>query len=454
MAATSVRPDTGEITAADLASYQIAFEGSPAYRQAMNAVCTTPVNRIATNRKRASLVENTFSIHLPENPATSQKGSGRCWMFAALNTFRSRAQRALNISEGFELSQNYTMFWDKLEKANYFLESILATLDEPVGSRLLTHLLASPIQDGGQWDMFVNLIEKYGIVPKSVMPETESSSSTGQMNEHVTSKLREYACELRKAAAAGNEIQALQEMKQRQMSEVYRMLCIHLGEPPMQFEWQWRDKDKAFHRDGTLTPKEFYDKYVGYSLRDFICLIHDPRPAHPFNKTYTVKFLGNVSGGKDVEYLNVQLDVIKEAAIKQLQSGESVWFGCDVGKYLEKDLGTMDMEVFDFSLVYGTVKGMSKVERLDYCDSLMTHAMVFTGVDISEGGLPLKWRVENSWSDKVGDKGFFQMSDAWFDEFNYEVVVHKSHVPTEILEALNQPPMALDPWDPMGSLAL
>ena len=453
MAATSVRPETGAISSTDLERFQIDFESSSSYRQAMNSVCTTPVGKVATNRRRASLVDNSFSLHLPENPATSQKGSGRCWMFAALNTFRSKAQKIMNLPDGFELSQNYTMFWDKLEKANYFLENILQTLDEPVGSRLLNFLLSSPIQDGGQWDMFVNLILKYGIVPKSVMPETESSSSTGQMNEQITGKLREYACVLRKASAAGKGLDELQEIKQVQMSEVYRMLCIHLGEPPTHFNWQWRDKEKNFHRVGTLTPKEFYSKYVGYDLTDMVCLIHDPRPGHDFNRPYTVRFLGNVTGGRPVEYLNVELDTIKQAAIKHIQAGESVWFGCDVGKYLERDLGTMDLDMFDYELVYGTENRMNKAERLQYGHSAMTHAMVFTGVDVNEDGKSTKWRVENSWSDKVGDKGYFQMSDAWFDEYNYEVVVHKSHVPAEVLKALESDPIVLDPWDPMGSLA-
>ncbi|MDR3690304.1 MAG: C1 family peptidase [Fimbriimonas sp.] len=454
MAATSVRPDTGAITQSDLEAFQNAFESTPRYRQSMNAVCTTPVNKVATNRRRAALVDTSFSHHLTENPATSQKGSGRCWMFAALNTFRSKAQTVMNLPEGFELSQNYTMFWDKLEKANYYLENILVTLDEPVGSRLLNYLLSSPIQDGGQWDMFVNLIEKYGVVPKTVMPETESSSSTGQMNDHITGKLREYACELRKAHAAGRSLESLQDMKKAQMAETYRMLCIHLGEPPTNFEWQWRDKDKMFHRVGTLTAKEFYAQYVGYNLSDMVCLINDPRPGHDFNCTYTVRFLGNVTGGKPVEYLNVDLDTIKQAAIKQIQSGESVWFGCDVGRFLERDLGTMDIEMFDYDLVYGTSNGMNKAERLQYCHSAMSHAMVFTGVDLGEDGKSRKWRVENSWSDKVGDKGFFQMSDAWFDEYNYEVVVHKNHVPGDVLKALDMKPVELDPWDPMGSLAL
>ncbi len=419
----------------------------------MNAVCTTPVGKVALNRRRAALVDNSFSLHLPENPATAQKGSGRCWMFAALNTFRTKAQQTMNLAEGFELSQNFTMFYDKLEKANHFLENILKTLDEPIGSRLLAWLLASPIEDGGQWDMFVSLIEKYGVVPKSVMPETESSSSTGQMNGRITGKLREYACTLRSAHEAGKTIEDLEKMKSDQMSEVYRMLCIHLGEPPSRFDWQWRDKDKLFHRVGSLTPKEFYSRYVGYDLSEMVCLIHDPRPQHELNRTYTVKFLGNVVGGRQIEYLNVDLETIKQSAIKQIQSGESVWFGCDVGQYLERELGTMDLDMFDYRLVYGTDVSMSKAARLQYGHSQMTHAMVFTGVDIDEDGKPRKWRVENSWSDAHGDKGFFQMTDSWFDEFTYEVVVHKNHVPGDVLRALDLAPIELEPWDPMGSLA-
>lgn len=419
----------------------------------MNAVCTTAVGKVAVNRKTAASVDHSFSVHLPENPATSQKGSGRCWMFAALNTFRTRAAKTMNLKE-FEFSQNYTMFWDKLEKSNYFLDSILQTLEEPVGSRLLDWLLANIITDGGQWDMLVNLIDKYGVVPKSIMPETESSSSTGQMNYQIIFMLRDYACRLRKAHADGAGLDRLERDKLDYMTEVYRMLCIHLGEPPTEFEWQWRDKDREFHRDGVLTPREFYAKYVGLNLKDMVCLIHDPRPNHPLNHAYTVKYLGNVVGGRPTEYLNTPLDVIKAAAIKQLQDGESVWFGCDVGKYLDRDSGVMDMAYFDYDLVYGTTPQMDKADRLMYGHSLMTHAMVFTGVNLTSDGVPTKWRVENSWSDTPGDKGFFQMSDAWFDEYMYEVVVHRRFVPEEILACLNEKPIALEPWDPMGSLAL
>lgn len=455
MAATihPVATASGALTPEDLDRFKKEFDSEPRYRQAMNAVCTTTVNKVALNRRRVNELDRTFSIHLPENSITSQKASGRCWLFAALNTMRNRAIKLLNVDEKFELSQNYLLFWDKLEKANYFLENILKTLDEPVGSRLLDWLLASPLGDGGQWDMFVNLVQKYGVVPKSAMPETESSSATMHMSAQTTAKLREYACLIRKAHEKGVPMEKLREMKDGYVSEIYRMLVIHLGEPPSSFNWQWRDKDKTYHSDGVITPHDFYAKYVQQNLDDYVCLIHDPRPGHDFNTAFTVKFLGNVTGGRPTEYLNVELDVIKRAAVQQLESGDSVWFGCDVGKYLDRDLGTMDPEMFDYDLVYGTVQGMSKAERLQYGHSLMTHAMVFTGVDLDLDGKPKKWRVENSWGEEPGEKGWFQMTDAWFDEFTYEVVVAKRFVPAECLAALQRPAIELEPWDPMGSLA-
>ena len=301
--------------------------------------------------------------------------------------------------------------------------------------------------------MFVNLINKYGVVPKSVMPETESSSRTGDVCNQITAKLREYACRLRAAHAKGAKLDALRDTKKEQMSEVYRMLCIHLGEPPSKFDWQWRDKDKQFHREGKITPLDFYKKFVNYDLDDMVCLIHDPRPGHESGMLFTVKFLGNVVGGRPTHYLNADLEAIKKSAISQLKDGESVWFGCDVGKYLERDLGVMDLDMFDYKLVYGTTQGMNKAERLQYGHSQMTHAMVFTGVDLDDKERSRKWRVENSWSEKAGDKGFFQMTDAWFDEFTYEVVVHKKYVSSKLLKSLDKPAVELEPWDPMGSLA-
>jgi len=454
MSATATYINTGgELSLAQIEDFQRQFDSQPLFRQAMNAVTSTKVNKVALNRKVASKIDHSYSIQLPENPATSQKSSGRCWMFAALNTFRSRAQEKMNLEKGFELSQNYTMFWDKLEKANYFLENILITLDEPVGSRLLDWLLQSPVQDGGQWDMFVNLIKKYGVVPKSVMPETESSSATGPLNSFLTAKLREYASRLRLSAEEGTSMEILRSHKSEFMNEVYRILVVHLGEPPKTFQWQWRDKDQKFHRVGTITPTDFFKKYIGVVFEDMVCLIHDPRPRHPINSVYTVKFLGNMVGGQPTHYLNTDLETIKKAAIGQLELKQPVWFGCDVGKNLERDLGVMDLDIYDYQSIYGTTMMMNKAERLMYGHSQMTHAMVFTGVDLDRSNKPVKWRVENSWSAEPGDKGYFQMTDAWFDQYMYEAVVEKSLLSEELLAALSKPAIELEPWDPMGSLA-
>ncbi len=454
MATTAPSPTaTGEVTLSQIADFQKAFDSDSRNRAAMNAVCTTTVPKVALNRRKVTQNNMTFSVHLPENKITSQNGSGRCWMFAALNTLRVVAIKNMNLGDDFELSQNHTMFWDKFEKANYFLEAVLDTLEEPTDGRLIAHLFASPIQDGGQWHMFINLVKKHGLVPKSVMPETESSSNTGQMNWQITLRLKEYGCRLREAHRKGKSIDDLRKMKPAMLEQIYKMLCIHLGEPPTEFDWQWRDKDKAFHRDGTLSPQEFYRKHIDVDLSDMICLIHCPQSAKKFDEVYTVKYLGNVVGGEAIKYLNVDLDVMKAAAVKQMQNGEPVWFGCDVGKYLDRDGGWMDMEQYNYDLVYGSDSTLNKAERLDYGESLMTHAMVFTGVDLDDDGRPQKWRVENSWGDKGGDKGFYAMTDKWFDEFNYEVVVHQKYLPAEYVKMLDRPAVELEPWDPMGSLA-
>lgn len=443
---------TGELGQEDIDRYAKAFDAEPRNRIALNAVAAASVNAIAKDRRAVTRTNHVYSHVTKAGPATSQNGSGRCWMFAGLNLFRSIAADKMNL-EDFEISQNYPMFWDKLEKSNYFLDSILKTLDEDADSRLISFLVQSPIQDGGQWDMFVNLVKKYGVVPKSVMPETESSSSTGAMNGLITTKLREYAARLRQAHRQGVAIAEMQTQKAKMLEEVYRMLVIHLGEPPKEFLWQWRDKDKAFHRDGVLTPQAFFEKHIACDLDSMVCLIHCPQSSKSYNTHYTVNFLGNVVGGQPVSYLNVEMDVLKAAAVAMIRDEKPVWFGCDVGKSFDRDLGLMDVDLYDFEEVYGTKFGMTKAERLDYGHSQMTHAMVFTGVDIDDAGRPRKWRVENSWGDKGGEKGFMVMTDPWFDEYNYEVVVEKKYVAPELLALLDTAPVGLPPWDPMGALA-
>lgn len=450
---TQLYSDLGAVGPDQLCDLRRDFESDPRWRQSMNAVCHAPVSKVARSPRRLSAIDLTFSHHLDENKATSQGASGRCWLFAALNTLRVAAIETMALEDDFELSQNYLMFWDKLEKANYFLESILLTLDEPTDGRLIAHLLTSPVQDGGQWHMFANLVRKYGVVPKAAMPETDSSGRTAELNYQLTYLLREAACRMRQANRRGATEVELRAMKAPVLSEAYRMLAIHLGIPPREFFWQWRDRDNKHHREGTITPLRFFEKYVGVDLDDRVCLIHCPQESKSYGALYTIRFLGNVVGGEPIKYLNVEADVMKAAAANQIKAGEPVWFGCDVGKCLDRESGLMDVDLFEYDLIYGRAPSLTKAERLDYGHAQMTHAMVFTGVDLDSAERPVKWRVENSWGDKVGDEGFMLMTDRWFDEHNYEVVVRRRFLSDSLLPILDTEPIPLDPWDPMGALA-
>lgn len=440
------------ITEEKLQGLEKDFLSQRSNRIAMNAVRNNGVKVTARNDEAQRTTVHEYSIRLEQGEITAQKSSGRCWMFAALNTMRIRVMKKLNL-DTFELSQNYTLFYDKLEKANYFLESILETLDVPTNSRLIAHLLSAPLNDGGQWDMLCNLIEKYGIVPKSAMPETVSSSATGEMTGVMTEKLREDACILRRMHAEGKGEAELRAAKEEMMTTIYNMLCICLGIPPKTFDLEVHDKDKKYICDKGLTPKEFYDKYIGMNLRDYISLINAPTQDKPYYRSYGVKYLGNVVEGVPVRYVNLPIEELKKAAIAQMKDGEPVWFGCDVGKDNVRANGSMDLDNYRLGDLFNTEFTMNKAERLDYGQSLMTHAMVFQGVNLDENGNPTRWCVENSWGKEAGQNGYYVMTDAWFDEYMYQVVVNKKYLSDEIIKAYEGEQIMLEPWDPMGSLA-
>ncbi|MGR6688242.1 C1 family peptidase [Furfurilactobacillus rossiae] len=393
-----------------------------------------------------------FSIDLDTGHVANQKQSGRCWMFAALNTMRHAMKDTFNLPGDFELSQNYTYFWDKFEKANYFYENVINTADKPLDDRKVAFLMETPQQDGGQWDMICAIIEKYGVVPQSAMPETFNSSASGQINSLLNLKLRKDAVEFRELVANKASRAEIDEMKDRKLQEVYRILSYSFGEPVTKFDFEYRDSNKEYHIDRGLTPKTFYDKYVKWDLSQYVSIINAPTDDKEYNKTYTVEMLGNVVGGREVKHLNVSMEDFKQMAIAQLQAGQSVWFGCDVGQSSDRKNGIMDTKVYAKDELFDVDFSMSKAERLDYGESLMTHAMVLTGVDLVDGK-PTKWKVENSWGDKVGDKGYFVMSDAWMDEYCYQVVVNKNFMPENLQKAQEQEPKMLQPWDPMGALA-
>ncbi len=434
-----------------LESMQKLFESDTHNKLMQNAVTVTEVDKLALNRPVVTSMENSFSHKLDDWPATNQRKSGRCWLFAGLNFLRVGAMKKMNIEE-FEFSQSYIFFWDKIERSNYFLESIIDTAGRPDGDRVVDFLLDNCLGDGGQWNMFVSIVKKYGLVPKSVYPESESSSNSRFMNGMLKRKLCEGAKRLRDMYNNGEERSELREAKKQILNEVYRILSIHMGTPPGSFEWQWRDKDDKFHRVGKMKPQEFVKKYVTVNIDDYICLVHDPRPTNFFNRTYTVAYLGNVISGEPVLYLNVDIDVIKELTMRTIMSGEPVWFGCDVGKQMDRQLGLWDKSLFDYDGIYSTKFALEKADRLIYHQSRMTHAMLFTGVDVVDGRAR-RWRVENSWGDENGKEGFFIMNDSWFDEYVFEVAIRKSELPGKLREAAELEPIVLPPWDPMGSLA-
>lgn len=428
------------------------FQADSKLRAVENAVTHNGLLKSLETRQSEMENDHAFSIDLTKDKVTNQKASGRCWMFAALNTFRHKMISDLNL-ENFELSQAHTFFWDKYEKSNWFLEQVIATADQELGSRKVKFLLDVPQQDGGQWDMVVALFEKYGVVPKAAYPESISSSNSRELNQYLNKLLRQDAQILREAIAAGADDKAVQAKKEVLLQEVFNFLAINLGLPPRTIDFAYRDKDNNYHSDKNITPQEFFKKYVGLDLSEYVSVINAPTADKPYGKSYTVEMLGNVVGSRDVRYLNLDMERFKELAIAQMQAGETVWFGSDVGQISDRQKGIMATNVYDFETAMDINFTQDKAGRLDYSESLMTHAMVLTGVDLDENGKSLKWKVENSWGDKVGNKGYFVASDAWMDEFTYQIVVRKEFLTAEERAAYEAEPIVLAPWDPMGALA-
>ena len=442
---------TGLLGAGDLEVLRKDFAASPAYRLAQNAVTRVTVDDVAISREIINGTGHSWSVLLDDWKVTNQERSGRCWLFAGLNLLRVGAMHKMGLKE-FEFSQNYAMFWDKIERANYFLEAVIETADRELGDRTIAFLLQSAAEDGGQWNMFAALVGKHGLVPKSVMPETQSSSNTGRMNAILRSQLRQGARAVRAAYAAGGAA-AARAGKAEILRVIYRVLCIHLGTPPERFDWQWTDKDREFHRDGVLTPQEFAAKYVELPVADYVCLVHDPRATSPQGRTFTVEYLGNVIGAPPVTYLNVDVPLLKRLTAASLSAGEPVWFGCDVGKMMSNEYGIWDAALYDLPSVYDTPFDLDKAARLEYGESQMTHAMLFTGVDLGADGASRRWRVENSWGSDSGRDGFYTMNDSWFDEYVFEIAARRSVLPPELQAALDTEPIVLPAWDPMGALA-
>jgi bleomycin hydrolase len=367
-----------------------------------------------------------------------------------MNVFRVSIAKRYNL-EKFELSQQYLFFWDKVEKANFFLESILETAEEAVDSRLVSSLMSSPVGDGGQWDMISNLVSKYGLVPQTLYPDTWNAQNSSTMDRLLTTKLREDALVLRRLAKNGGSMgsRAVQNHKEKAMEEIVRILTLTLGPPPAatdKFTWEYYTKDGKF-KSLSISPLDFASSLNdstalracgGTDVHSLFSLIHDPR--NEYNRLLTVDHLGNVWNGRPITYVNVDITTLKKACIGMLKKGYPIFFGSDVGKYSDSTKGIMDTDLIDYELGFNVKLGMSKADRLETGESAMTHAMVLTAVHLDTNGKPVRWRVENSWSNTAGTDGYFIMSDKWLDEFVYQAVVDPSVVSKEINDILKQKP--------------
>ena len=467
------------ITKQHLKEFSKTFNDSPKNILARNAVTTNEFSSIVIDSTIKQKINEVFQNEIKTDvEASDQKYSGRCWLFAFLNVLRLKMMKKYKL-KNFEFSQTYLFFWDKLEKCNFFLKNIINTRDHKSDSRLIAYLLKDPANDGGQWNMIVNLVEKYGLIPKCVMGETFQSENTEDLNNILNNKLRECACQIREMTT--EKFKDIDQYLQNRLYEIYTILVIFLGEPPQKFSWEYysdedpnckkkkksikkkklknkikskkcnKDDDKFYNIISDVTPLQFYQQYVPFNCKNKICLVHAPNKNKPYFNLYNLKYFGNLVSGQKTNYVNIPLDMMKQIACKSIDKNEAIWFGSDVGQYHDTELGILDTNAFKYKNVLGFDFTLNKAQRLEYGISTITHAMVLKGYNTRNKKIN-KWLVENSWGSSTGDNGNFIMSDDWFSEYVYEIVVDKKYVSKKVLDVLKKKPIELEPWDPFGKL--
>ena len=431
----------GGISADMLRQISAAYEGNAADKALRNALNSTPINTLAVSADKIAMIDTHFSNEVKTLGRTDQKSSGRCWLFTGLNVLRARMNQKHDLG-AFTFSQNYLFFYDQLEKANLFLQGVIDTRNLPMEDRTVDWLFAHPIGDGGQFTGVSNLVMKYGVVPADVMPETLNANNTSQMRAQITNKLREDGLRLREAKP--KDVQAL---KVQMLGEIYRMLALCLGVPPTEFTWARYNGKGEFVSEKTYTPKSFYQEFIGEDLENNYIMVMN-NPAVPYNKVYEIEYDRHVYDGQNWVYLNLPIERIKEMAIASIKDNTALYFSCDVGKFLDRKRGIADLGNFDYESLMGVTFGMDKKERILTHASGSTHAMTLIAVDIKEG-VPVKWMVENSWGAATGYKGNIIMTDEWFNEYMFRLVVEKKYVPADIMALMGQKPVMLPSWDPM-----
>ena len=418
---------------------------------ARHALSNSDIAVVAASKDTVRDMDFNFDINIKTMAVNNQKASGRCWIFAACNGMREMIGKKIGVGS-FKLSQSYIAFYDKLEKLNYTLNALIETIDSDYDDRTVQFLVQNGIGDGGQWDMLVNVVKKYGICPKNAFVETYTSNNTRILNSLLNAEVRRFASEARHVKALKG-MDAVEELKDSYMKRFYKALISCYGVPPKTFDLKYTDDKGQFQCVKGFTPKSFFEKYVGSKIDEYVSCINAPTKTKPFNKSYTVKYLGNVEGGKIVKHLNLPMERLKELIINQLKDGEIVWFGSDVSSYGDRLRGVWDDNEFDYKSLLDLDIKMEKGESLDFRSSAMNHAMCITGVAFDEKGVPTKWKIENSWGNDRGKEGYFIMSASWFDQYTYQAVVNKKYLTKEELAAYEAEPVVLKPWDPMGSLA-
>mgnify|MGYP002516419055 FL=1 len=418
------------------------YQGTPEQKAVKNALASNSISALAINGENLAMIDTHFSHRVKTKGITNQKSSGRCWLFTGLNVLRAKVIDKYNLP-GLEFSQNYNSFYDLLEKSNLFLQAIIDTKDLPLEDRKVDWLLKNAIGDGGQFTGVSNLIMKYGVVPKEVMPETYQSDNTGQMGMILKWKLREYALELR-----GLKANKTAERKEAMLTEIYRILVECLGVPPTEFEWTRYDKAGNVVSTKKYTPKSFYQEYIGDDLEhNYIMVMNDP--SREYNKVYEIEYDRHVYDGENWVYLNLPIEKVKELAIASIKDNTAMYFSCDVGKFFDRKKGVLDIANLDYDSLFDTKFGMNKQQRVQTFASGSSHAMTLIAVDIDNEGKTTKWMVENSWGASSGYKGNLIMTDEWFDEYMFRLVAEREYVPEDVLKMLEQKPIQLPAWDPM-----
>lgn len=439
--ALGVQAQQGGITQDMLNQIKSSYKHTPADKAIYNAMAETSIAVLAKNHENLANFDTNFTNKVVSHGITDQQQSGRCWLFTGLNVLRAQMMAKYGLDE-MEFSQNYCFFYDQLEKANLFLQGIIDTREKPMDDKMVEWLFRNPISDGGQFTGISDVIGKYGVVPSSVMPETYSSENTSQIARLVGLKLREFGLQLRDEAAKGVKVSVLEAKKTEMLSTVYRMLALAFGEPVERFTWTMNGETKEY------TPQSFYQEYLGNDLtNNYVMLMNDP--SREYYKCYEIDFDRHVYDGKNWTYVNLPVEDIKAMAIESIKDSTMMYFSCDVAKFLDSKRGTLDLKNFDYESLMGTTFGMNKKQRVQTFASGSSHAMTLMAVDLDKDGKPKKWMVENSWGAEAGYKGHLIMTDEWFDEYMFRLVVEKKYVPEKVLNILKQKPIRLPAWDPM-----